>query len=440
MTDAYEALRARVLSKAGLDVAASVERSFVERLIVRRAAACGIDAHAWIDRAVNGDEWGALIDAVTNGHTWFFREERALDAAVAHLRASSASSSSLRAWSAGCSTGQETWSLAMACAAQGVRADILGTDVSEAAVTLARVGSYDDKSGRGLVTRRYVEETAGGVRVVDALRERVRFEVHTLTAPPPGLFDVVLCRNVLFYLADSALPAVRRNLAAALRPGGVLIFGAAETRHGLALPLTPIEIAGRLCFQQQPPQPPASRTAPASTSVPTSVPKSAPASGSSAQRTSSAAAEAQIASDAQVASDPVVALERAHVAFLARRFDEAAALYRQALALDGLWWEPQLFLGLTERKRGLFADAAQHLERALFLEPRAWQAAMLLVGCYRRMGRIAEAEREERRARRLIEAGESAPLSTRVDVATQMLPTLSDATAALGAATRRSGE
>jgi chemotaxis protein methyltransferase CheR len=148
----------------------------------------------------------------------------------------------LRIWSAGCSTGQEAYSIAMTLGEMAALADwtieIVGTDVSRLAIEQARAGRYSQfEIQRGLPIRQLLRWFDGADDQWQArteLRARVRFTVHSLfDPPPPGRFDIILCRNLLFYF----LPHVRRGafdrLAQAIAPDGALLLGAGETAIGL---------------------------------------------------------------------------------------------------------------------------------------------------------------------------------------------------------------
>jgi chemotaxis protein methyltransferase CheR len=187
-----------------------------------------------------------VVEALLNNETYFFRDRSPFDqlsATVLPRLREVRESKRLRIWSAGCSTGQEVWSLAMLFAEdpvkwQGWTIDILGSDVSEGVVSRARSGTYTQfevQRGLGITQMiRWFEEVEGGWRAVEGLRRSVRFQVHNLLEPPPhpGQFDIVLCRNVLLYLnADKKRLAFDR-LASALAPDGVFMLGAGETVIG----------------------------------------------------------------------------------------------------------------------------------------------------------------------------------------------------------------
>jgi len=142
----------------------------------------------------------------------------------------------LRAWSAGCSTGEEAYSLAIVFeeASVGALCSIVGTDLSASALEHARRGVYRPWSLRGTgadLARPYLREEQGHWVLDPRIKERVEFRrMNLVTDPPVGRseFDLVLCRNVLIYFEREAIARVARKLAASLREGGVLITGPSD--------------------------------------------------------------------------------------------------------------------------------------------------------------------------------------------------------------------
>jgi chemotaxis protein methyltransferase CheR len=188
-----------------------------------------------------------VIEALLNNETYFFRDRQPFDLLAAQalptLARTRADKKRLRIWSAGCSTGQEVYSLAMMFAEdplkwQGWTIDILGTDVSGTVVDRARAGVYSQfevQRGLGITQMiRWFEEVDGGWRAVEPLRKPVRFQVHNLLEPPPhpGQFDIVLCRNVLLYLSAEKRTLAFDRLASAMATDAVLMLGAGETVIG----------------------------------------------------------------------------------------------------------------------------------------------------------------------------------------------------------------
>ena len=195
-----------------------------------------------------------VAEALLNNETSFFRDravfEQLGNIVLPALAARRAQSRRLAIWSVGCSTGQEAYSLAMLLLEQPARwrdwaVDILGTDVARPMVEAAREASFSQfQIQRGLaVTQmvRFFEETRTGWRAGQALRSKVRFELHSVldTAPQPGRFDLILCRNVMLYFDRATRERAFARLAAALAPDGLLMLGTGETTVGQTPLLVP---------------------------------------------------------------------------------------------------------------------------------------------------------------------------------------------------------
>lgn len=188
-----------------------------------------------------------VVEALLNNETYFFRDRAPFDMLQRHalpeLAQRRAQNKHLKIWSAGCSTGQEVYSLSMLFVEEaekwrGWTIDILGTDVSTTCVDRARGGTYSQfEVQRGLGINqmiRWFEETSEGWRAVEALRKPVRFQVHNLLepAPHPGDFDIILCRNVLLYLSPEKKTLAFERIAGAMADDGWLMLGAGETVIG----------------------------------------------------------------------------------------------------------------------------------------------------------------------------------------------------------------
>ena len=190
----------------------------------------------------NGPLAEAVVDALLNHETSFFRDAAVLDLVVEAALALQAEAPArrLRIWSAGCSLGQEPYSLAMlfeeAAVTRGMpMPEIVATDVSASALARARAGKFSQfEIQRGLPVRRMVSwfDSVDGEWVVrPELLRRVQFRQHNLAKDPPpvGKFDLVLCRNVLLYFGAEVRSRVFQTLRQATRDGGLLVLGAGET-------------------------------------------------------------------------------------------------------------------------------------------------------------------------------------------------------------------
>jgi chemotaxis protein methyltransferase CheR len=193
--------------------------------------------------AVLADE---AIEALLNHETFFYRDLNAFrlldEQGLARLHAARAGTRRLRIWSAGCSTGQEAYSIAMLIAERpdrwrGWTIEILGTDLSPCAVERAKQGRYSQfEIQRGLPVAQMLsrfDQDGEHWQASSLLRQAVRFRVHNLLTPPPvGMFDVVLCRNVLLYFSPDVRTLVFSRIASAMQADGVLMLGAGETAMG----------------------------------------------------------------------------------------------------------------------------------------------------------------------------------------------------------------
>lgn len=185
-----------------------------------------------------------VVDALINHETYFFRDfEQFCDierVALEQVRQRRLAHRSLSIWSVGCSTGQEPYSLAMALAERperwaGWSINILATDISPSVIKIARAGRYSHfEIQRGLPTRamlRWFEADGSDWLLRGEIRDKVRFAEHNLLsdALPPGPFDMILCRNMLFYLTPDHRQRAVARLADALAPDGMFMLGAFET-------------------------------------------------------------------------------------------------------------------------------------------------------------------------------------------------------------------
>lgn len=227
------------------DRAQPLRRALTARM---RATNCGGLRHYADLLATLPWEWDRFIDALTVRETEFFRQPDVFAALSGTLypallaeRARSGRLA-LRIWSAGCSEGDEAYSLAMVAHAallEPWRWDVrvVGTDLSASAIELAGAGRYRAARLRRMPAElkgRYLEALpdAGDAdyRVSDELRRLVQFRQLNLVGPywPMAAQDLIVCQNVLFYLRSAARALVLERLYRSLAPHGYLIVGPAE--------------------------------------------------------------------------------------------------------------------------------------------------------------------------------------------------------------------
>lgn len=223
------------------------KRGTLERRVVRRMALVGLGADA-VPKYLqtlrdDAGELGLLASDLLIHVTGFFRDPAVFEhlsaKAIPDLLAAIVPDHPLRIWVAGCSTGEEAYSLAITClealeaAGSGTRLQILASDIDADAIATARAGFYPSDIGDAVsparLARFFVAED-GGYRVTSILRDAIVFTVaDLLTDPPFSRIDLVSCRNVLIYLGLEAQRRVIARCCFALRSGGFLLLGAAET-------------------------------------------------------------------------------------------------------------------------------------------------------------------------------------------------------------------
>jgi chemotaxis protein methyltransferase CheR len=198
--------------------------------------------HILADRTQTG--LAAMIDALTTNHTSFLREPEHFRYLKETVAPQLAGHGRIDVWSAACATGEEVWSLVFlldeALAGQGVR--VLGTDISNRALTQARLAQYPAERVAVLPRHwhsRYLErlsgERQGWYRVAAPYRACAEFRRLNLMEPFawPRPFPVVFCRNVMIYFDKPTQEKVVAKLAAAVAPGGYLFVGHAERLTGV---------------------------------------------------------------------------------------------------------------------------------------------------------------------------------------------------------------
>jgi chemotaxis protein methyltransferase CheR len=249
---------ARVLAEtAGISLAELLHGTLRDGLAAA-AAALGEDVDSLARRVVARDRRAveAVVEHSVVRETSFWRHPEQLQALG---RFAAAREDPLSIWSAGCSTGEEPYSVAIALleAGRGGRGDrIVATDVSDRALDEARRASYGAHALRRLPLELVGRWFRGveGRRLRRDVRSMVSFARHNLVAdpPPPGApFDVVLCRNVVIYFDPVAAAEVLYRLAGALRPGGVLVLGPVELPLAAALDLEWVEDGGATLLRRR---------------------------------------------------------------------------------------------------------------------------------------------------------------------------------------------
>nr|WP_295991887.1 CheR family methyltransferase [Rugamonas sp.] len=248
-------------AKSGHDFS-NYKRATVLRRIERRLQVRELHALADYRDLLRRDagESQALLSDMLIGVTQFFRDREAFDAierdVIPQLFEERQDGEMLRVWSVACSTGQETYSLAMLLAEHteqrqhGYDFQLFGSDIDERAIALARAGMYPpsivDDVGEARLGQHFVKED-GRYRIRKALRDTILFaSQNVLRDPPFSKLDLISCRNLLIYLNRDTHAQVLEMFHFALKPNGYLFLGSSESADTLTELFVPVDKKNRL--------------------------------------------------------------------------------------------------------------------------------------------------------------------------------------------------
>jgi two-component system, chemotaxis family, CheB/CheR fusion protein len=238
-----------LLSARGFDFHGYKPASLARRIRKRMEAVGQQSFGAYQDYLeTHPSEFGTLFNTILINVTGFFRDPAAWDSvrtlATPEMLGGKSPGESIRAWSAGCATGEEAYTIAMILAETiGVddfreRVKIYATDVDEEALTIARHAAYTDRQVEDVppeLLTKYFEQVDGLYSFRKDLRRQVIFGRHDLINDAPiSRIDLLTCRNTLMYLNAETQARVLARLHFALNEGGFLLLGRAETlmAHG----------------------------------------------------------------------------------------------------------------------------------------------------------------------------------------------------------------
>ncbi len=242
------------------------KRAFIHGRLGRRLRALGLGNFSEYCRVLDGPNGAAerdvLVNAITTNHTSFFREPhhfeylgRTVLPAIAADRTQA--SRRLRIWSAGCSTGEEPYTLAMIVADANLPpawdVKILATDLDTNVVAHAKAGLYDAERAQSIPGRfrqRFATlQPDGRTSMNDVLRSLITFKPLNLLKewPMSGPFDIIFCRNVVIYFDKPTQRSLFNRYADILRPGGWLTIGHSESLQNLT---DRFQLVGRTVYRR----------------------------------------------------------------------------------------------------------------------------------------------------------------------------------------------
>jgi chemotaxis protein methyltransferase CheR len=385
--------------------------------------------------ALNQGEWARLLPRLTNGESYFWRDKGQFSLLrtrlLPELIEARASSRSLRIWSAGCSTGEEPYSLAMLVDEllpnrQGWDISIFGTDINPVALDRARAGLYGAWAFRGLdiaVQEKYFKRVKDEFQISPRLQSMVTFGLCNLRGDQfpsrvSGIYDIdlILCRNVLIYFSGEAISHALTGFARTLREGGYLLTGHAELANHNPAPLVPRAFAESVaylrCREQAPtaaPRPQFDKSAfREKASMPISIPQSVrpplislPQPGISSPRIDVTLATSAKSPSFAPRSVETLCRDAQEYADLGRH-SEAVRLCNEAVALDPTCDEAYFIWAHVEGELGRREEAKSLLKKVIYLAPSRFDAHLEMAALYQAESDFNRARRERQAAIELL--------------------------------------
>jgi chemotaxis protein methyltransferase CheR len=410
---------------------------------------------AYFER-LSGDqgEFRELMNLVTINETSFFRFPAQFQALCDHvvpeiIGAPDREDRVFRVWSAGCSTGEEPYSIAMALADSGLeqlgwRVEVTATDVSTKALGVARAGVYTTRNlgnvPDDVLRRHFVRIDEGSWRVAAHTRGLIEFGYHNLIKEPfsgsvMGTWDVIFCRNVTIYFKLESTRRVVANFFTNLHEGGYLFVGHSETLTSISDEFESVETGGVFLYRRPPrTRRPASGGPALSAASPergTRGRAAAPPPRAVRARATSASAAARVVqasegTSAEVTADDLLVRARARMAggdaagalealgailsvdrgcaeahLIAARvyadagdYERAYASAKQALSINPLLAGARYVLGLIYQRQGDVARSIGELKKTIYIDPEFALAHLNLGNIYKTQGKYEQACRQ----------------------------------------------
>ena len=383
----FARLRDLVESRCGLFFGES-RRTSLQASVGVRMQLLGLDDPGDYYERLHGasadEEFRKLIHLVTVTETCFLRDPAQFRLLRDHLipavlaERERDGTHAVRIWSAGCSSGEEPYSVALTLRDMGVHLthpdwtfDILGTDLNTQRLDAARRGEYGARAVRnveGSWLARFFEASGDQFRLKDEIRRSVRFREGNLTSDgltgaPPGRADIILCKNVAIYFRPEVTRRLVERLFDALNDGGYLLLGHSESLWQMEAGFTLVEHDGVFCYRKD-----------GRSRAPAPVRAAAPA------------------------EKPAGQYERCLETFRQGAWDRAETDVRELIRSSPAFVPAHLLLGGLYAQRGRYAEAREQAEQVLALNDMEARAYLLLGMIDGRAGRSAEAIVSMRRA------------------------------------------
>jgi chemotaxis protein methyltransferase CheR len=241
----FELYKALIYKASGITFTAT-NRSILESRLKDQVRILGLDSiESHYERiSTSKDDLKNFLDSITTNLTRFFRNQAHFDALEHHvipeLMKIKQGSNVIKIWSAGCSTGEEPYTIAMLLSEilpPPWKYEILASDISLKCLMTAKEGFYADSRVAGIpdkYLKKYFDKVSGGYKIHADLMSRIRFDYHNL-ANDSGQrnLDLVFCRNVIIYFDETAQTAVINRFWDSMANKSFLFIGHSESLFGM---------------------------------------------------------------------------------------------------------------------------------------------------------------------------------------------------------------
>ena len=271
--DEFVMIRDFIHEKSGIFFAEN-KMYLLKNRLVKRMADLGIKSYRGYFYHVKYDtslrEFKELMNLITTNETSFFRNEPQLLSFSAEVlplmikeKSQGKGTKSIKVWSAGCSTGEEPYTLAMMILEKlgsiaGWKVEIIANDISEEVLSKARQGDYAGLTLRNIkpnILERFFDKVGELYRVKQEVKALVRFSHINLNEPRQmsmhSGFDAIFCRNVMIYFSDEVKRQIVRGFYNSMQPNGYFYIGHAETLHGVSKAFKLVYFKNALVYQKE---------------------------------------------------------------------------------------------------------------------------------------------------------------------------------------------
>jgi chemotaxis protein methyltransferase CheR len=378
-------------------------------------------------------EMRELLDLITIGETYFFRNRAQFEVLMRFVlpeiiqKKVRSGEKSLRIWSAGCSRGDEPYSIAIALmevlpSYRDWHVSIIGTDVNRKSLDFARGGVYGEKDIAHLpkeYLEKYFKTGEATYHLHSHARELVQFEYHNLAKGPfanyklQGL-DLIFCRNVTIYFKPQTTRHVVEHLHACLAPGGYLFLGHTETLWRITERFEVVELPEAFIYRKRQNEMDGESRATEVVAPDMALEKSA------TERGQSSKTEADLLERINKSVNGALSFlppgpngrdKNSHQTLLTwatslaneARYQDAADLVSRVIEADALSVDAHYLLGMLQYRSGCLSEAENQFRKVVYLAPDALLAYFHLGNIYRLQEKFRDATREFRNTIRLSE-------------------------------------